>query len=86
MLENINSSQASRIIIERKEQLLDAQHLREQFILPKLQAAISNKIKTWAEIYPPNTEILDVGCGLQPYRKEIEKNRSEEHTSELQSH
>lgn len=46
-------------------------HLREMFVLPRLQSAICQQIKSWSDQFAPGSQVLDIGCGQQPYRSSI---------------
>ena len=48
-------------------------HLREMFILPRLQSKIRINISDWGTAFAQGAKVLDVGCGIQPYRELIER-------------
>lgn len=62
------SLETPRAAITRPDQSQRTHHPREQFILPKLQEAVTQAISESKKTLPSEAKILDIGCGRQPYR------------------
>ena len=45
---------------------------QEQFIVPLLQKHIVNALNTYASNPKPAARVIDIGCGRQPFRKDLE--------------
>lgn len=47
-------------------------HPQEQFIVPLLRQHIENIINEYVNVAPPRGRALDIGCGRQPFRTQLE--------------
>lgn len=46
-------------------------HVRDGFVIKNLNDSILMTLAQWHSQFPPSAKVLDVGCGEQPYRKNI---------------